>query len=220
MQHAGFVVGRGIAERNAHQEAVELGLGQKIGAFKFKGILRRHDHERLRELARLAIDGHLRLVHRFEQRRLCARRGAVDLVRHDDVGKDRPLLEDELAALLIPDRHPEHVRRQHVGGQLDARERAIEAARQAGGEHGLADAGHIFNEHVAAREQTDQQLVDRLLMAEVTGLDVRAKTFEPVHRHSLAVAVMKAMRNVMKTMNGSAKLFRKSRWLIYHIRSE
>ena len=45
---------------------------------------------------RLVLDADLLFAHRFEQRRLRARRGAVDLIGQHDVGEDRAGLEIEL----------------------------------------------------------------------------------------------------------------------------
>ena len=49
---------------------------------------------------------------------------------------------------------------QQVGRELDALEGAAERARQRLGQHRLADAGHVLDEHVALAEQRDQQQLD------------------------------------------------------------
>ena len=58
----------GVAELDAHQEAVELRLGQREGADLLRRVLRGDDEERLGQLARLALGGDLVLLHRLEQR--------------------------------------------------------------------------------------------------------------------------------------------------------
>ena len=85
-----------VAERQAQQEAVELRLGQRERALELDRVLRRQHQERPRQRARLAVDGDLALLHRLQQRRLGARRGAVDLVGQHDLGEDRPGPELEL----------------------------------------------------------------------------------------------------------------------------
>ena len=55
-----------IADANLEQEAVELGLGQRIRAFRLDRVLRRQDKERIGEL--LAADGELPFLHGFEER--------------------------------------------------------------------------------------------------------------------------------------------------------
>ncbi len=62
------------------QEAVELRLGQRIGALMLDRVLRGDDHEPAAELMGLAVDGHIALLHRLQQGGLGLRRRAVDLV--------------------------------------------------------------------------------------------------------------------------------------------
>ena len=95
----------GIAERGAKQEAVELRLGQRERALVLDRVLGREQEERVGELERHPVDGHLPLGHRLEQRRLRLRRRAVDLVDEEDVREDRARAELEVARLLVEDRH-------------------------------------------------------------------------------------------------------------------
>ena len=62
------------------------------------GILRGEHEKRLRQRMRVIVDGDLRFVHRFEQRGLRLRRGAIDFVGQHDVGEHRPGLEFEFLA--------------------------------------------------------------------------------------------------------------------------
>ena len=77
--------------------------------------------ERLRQRVRRAVDGDAALLHRLEERRLRARRRAVDLVREDDVGEQRPRAELELPGLLVEDQRAGDVGGQKVGRALDPR---------------------------------------------------------------------------------------------------
>ena len=63
-----LLVERRVTERHAHQEAVELGLGQRERPFQLDRVLGGQDEERLRERSGLAVDGDLALFHRFEER--------------------------------------------------------------------------------------------------------------------------------------------------------
>jgi hypothetical protein len=56
----------------------------------------------------------------------------------------------------------EDVARQQVGGELHPGAGDVEAAREGPREGGLADAGHVFDEHVAAGEHADEQQLDGL----------------------------------------------------------
>src|SRR4029453_6783742 len=55
-----------VADAEAQQEAVELGLRQRIGALVLDRVLRREDEERRRERVRHAFDRHLPLLHPLE----------------------------------------------------------------------------------------------------------------------------------------------------------
>jgi hypothetical protein len=72
------------------EEAVELGLGERVGALLLEGVLRRHHEEGLRERVAHTPHRHGPLLHRFEQRGLRLGRGAVDLVGQQHLREDRP----------------------------------------------------------------------------------------------------------------------------------
>ena len=96
---------------DAQQEAVELRLGQWKGALVLDRVLRREDEKRRVEEAGLAVDGHLPLGHRLEQRRLRLRHRAVDLVDEQHVREHRAGHELEVALALVVDRQARDVRR-------------------------------------------------------------------------------------------------------------
>ena len=147
----------GIAELDRHQEAVELRFGQRIGADLLDRVLRGDDEERIRQLARLAVLRDLPLLHRLEQRALRLRRRAVDLVGEHDRVEDRARMEAERLRPLVEDRHAEHVGRQEVARELDARVLEAERRRQRLRQRRLADAGDVLDQQVAAREQAGQR---------------------------------------------------------------
>src|SRR5919106_4812113 len=133
-----------ITDGQAHHEPVELRLGQWIGPFVLEWILRRDHHEGLVEQMSVPVDGHLSLLHAFEQRGLGLRGRAVDLVSEADVGEYCPRLELELAPALIPDGYAGNVGRKEVRSELDTLPRAVDRPRQRLGEHGLAHARHVL----------------------------------------------------------------------------
>ena len=70
-----------------------------------------------------------------------------------------PGAELELAGALVVDRDAGDVARQQVGRELDALEGAAGRARQALGQHRLADAGHVLDQQMpGGREPDDGQL--------------------------------------------------------------
>ena len=93
---------RGIGHQDLHQEAVELGFGQRIGAFHLDGILGGHHQEGTFELVRGSAAGDGALLHGFEQRGLRLGRGAVDFVGQHQVGENRAGLEaQQLGAAVV-----------------------------------------------------------------------------------------------------------------------
>ena len=129
------------------------------------GILRGQHHERLRQLVRVVVHGHLRFVHGFQQRRLRLRRRAIDFVRQDDVGENRSGLEIESLLDLIEDAGAHHVGGQQVRSKLDALERAVEGVRQRLRQRRLAHARHVFDQQVALGEQCHDREADDFILA-------------------------------------------------------
>ena len=146
-----------VADPQAHQEPVELRLGQRIGALELDRVLRRDHEERARERVRVRVDGDLPLLHRLEQRRLRLRRRAVDLVGEHDVGEHAARAELELVRRPVPDRHADDVGGEEVGRELDAVPRRRDRAGDRLGERRLADAGHVLDEQVALGEQAHER---------------------------------------------------------------
>ncbi|MDT4814903.1 hypothetical protein FQZ97_479210 [compost metagenome] len=162
---------RGVGEADLHvqQEAVELRLRQRVGAFLLDGVLGGHDHEQRRQVVGRATHRDLPFGHGFEQRRLHLGRRAVDLVGEHQVVEDRPLLEHEAAGFRTVDLGAGDVRRQQVGGELDAVELRLDAFGQLLDRLGLGQPRGAFHQQVAVGEEGDQQAVDELFLAENLG---------------------------------------------------
>ena len=94
-------------------------------------------------------------------------RGVVRLISSARTmfAKTGPGLNSNCLGLRVEDRDAQHVAGQQVGRELDAAELAVDAAGQRPGQDGLADAGHVFDQHVPAGEQPDQQQIDRTACA-------------------------------------------------------
>ena len=142
------------------REAVELALGQREGARAAVGVLGRDEEERLRQRVRVAVDGDLVLLHRFEQRGLGAGRGPVHLVDEDNVGEHRPGAELPLAVGRAVHRRARDIGGQQVGGALHPSETAADRRRERLGEQRLAGPGNAFDQEVAARQQGNQRQTD------------------------------------------------------------
>jgi hypothetical protein len=150
------------------QEAVELRFGQRVGALHLERVLRREHAERLLEHVRGAGDRDRALLHRLEQRALRLGRRAVDLVRQHDVREHRSRLKRErlATALVLGDHGRAHdVRRHEVGRELNARELEVHRLRQRAHEHGLAEAGHAFEQRVTPGDEASERAFDDGLLA-------------------------------------------------------
>ena len=77
------------------------------------------------------------------------------------------------AAVALEDRHADDVGRQQVAGELDALELQAQRGRERVRERGLADAGHVFDQQVAAREEAGEGEADLLFLAEDDFADLR-----------------------------------------------
>ena len=159
-----------MIDDDVEHEAIELGFGQRIGAFELDRVLRREDEERLVERVGAALDRDAVLLHRLEQRRLGFRRRAVDFVREHDVREDRPRGEHHLAAsgrrVFLNDVRAGDVRRHQVGRELDAVELQVQHLRQRRDEQRLRQARHADDEAVAADEQRLQHQLDDVGLAD------------------------------------------------------
>ena len=149
VQHeAGLHLGVGVADRRRQAEPVELALGQGIGAHLPDGVLGADHEVRAGQGPRLAVNGHLLLLHRLEEGRLGTRRRAVHLVEQDHVGEDGPRSELPGGGVGGEDGDAGDVGREQVGVSLDARQLGAERGGQRPGEHGLAHSRHVLDQEV------------------------------------------------------------------------
>ena len=118
------------------------------------------------------FDRHLPLLHRLEQRRLRLRRGAVDLVREEEVREDRARPELEVAVALVPDRRARHVRRHEVGRELDAGEAHAQNLRERARGERLREARVVLEQDVSVREEAEPDELERLPLADDRLLDL------------------------------------------------
>ncbi len=98
-----FFIARRVVHDNLEEEAIALGFGQRISAFLFDWVLSGQDEERFGQSIRLATDRDFMLLHGFEQGGLGLGWRAVDFVRQEELCKDRPALEDQLAMAGLGD---------------------------------------------------------------------------------------------------------------------
>ena len=159
----------GIEHVDLHQEAIELRFGQRIGAFLLQRVLRRQHMERARQIVALASHRHVIFLHGLQQRRLRARAGAVDLVRHQQLREDRPAHKAERAAPvggLLHDFRAQNVGGHQIGRELHAPRIEPQHRPQRLDELGFGQTRHADQQAMAARQQRDERLLHHLLLAE------------------------------------------------------
>ena len=172
-EHRRLLLGRRIAEIEADQEPVELGLGQAGTSPRGpRGSGSRSTRNGGVRSYVVPSTETLPLGHRLQERRLGPRRGPVDLVGQDDLREDRAGPELELGRLRVEDRGAGDVRRQQVGRALHPLERRPDAAGQGPREHRLGHARHVLEQDVPLGEIGDQRQDDLLPLADDDLLDV------------------------------------------------
>ena len=111
-----------IAHARRDHKPVELSLRQRIRPVELVRVLGRDDEERLGQGPRRALDCHLPLSHRLQQRALRAWGGAVDLIRQEDGREHGTWYPQKVRLPGVVDARARYVRGQQVRGELDARE--------------------------------------------------------------------------------------------------
>ena len=148
----------GVTQRDPHQKAIQLSLGQRKRALVLDRVLRRQHQKRLGKPICVIIDRNLAFLHAFEQGRLRLGGRTIDLVREDDLRHDRPRSILKLARLLAKDGNACDVTRQQVWRELDPAKARPDGTGQRLGQHGLANTRHILNQNVSlAQHRHDGQ---------------------------------------------------------------
>ena len=168
----------GIADEDLEHEAVDLCLGQRVGALGLDRVLRRHHEERRRHGVRVLSDRHLALLHHLEQRRLHLRRGAVDLVREQEVAEDGAELGVEVGRAGAEDARADEVGGDEVGRELDPLEAAAEHLRGRLDRQRLGETGDALDQEVAACEQADEDALEHPVLPRDHPLDLEQRLLE------------------------------------------
>ena len=156
----------GAAIDDLQQEAILLGLGERISAFVFDGVLRGEYGEVRGERVGFAINGDGALLHGLQQSGLRFRGSAVDFVGQQEGSKHRPAHQGELAAAQVEDVGAGDVGGHQIGSELNAREVAAQHAGQRSDQQRLRDAGHALNQCVLAGQDHDEGLVHYAVLAQ------------------------------------------------------
>jgi hypothetical protein len=156
------------------KEPIDLRFRQRVCPFEIDRVLCGEHDERARQLEAVALDGDLSLLHRLEQGCLRLGRRPVDLVGEDHVRKHRAGSQREGGVLGRQHVGAGDVRRQQVGGELDAPHGAADGSGEALHERRLRHARHSLEQHVAVRQDRDEHRVQHPPRADVHARDLAA----------------------------------------------
>ena len=141
-----------VADLNFYDEPVQLSFRKRERALIFDWVLGPDDDKWFRQDGGFSFKGDLTLLHGFEQSGLGFRRGAVDLIREDDIGKDGSSPKDEIAFRAVVNIPPSDVCGEQIWGKLDSLEVKTEGGCQAFCDQGFSQARKIFNQDMPAGE--------------------------------------------------------------------
>ena len=144
------------------EEAIQLRFRQRIGAVVLDRILRGEHEEGQGQWMRLAGDGHGFLLHRFEQRGLRLWGRAIDFIREQHVAEHWSGLElQHLGACFVrEDLRANDVRREQIGGELDALVFEVQRTCERVDQRGLAQTRHAFEQDVTTADDGGEHAVD------------------------------------------------------------
>lgn len=180
----GFGHNTGVADGEAHHEAIELCFGKRKGALVFDGVLGGEDGEGWLEFVGLAVDGDLSFGHGLEECGLCARGRTVDFVGDEYLGEDGAGPKLEFLVFLVKDGDAGYICGQEVWGALDALKGAAGPNGEGAYEHGLGDAGHVFEEDMAPGEKGRKGGPHDVGLVEDNGFGVTYKLLDDVAEFS------------------------------------
>ena len=160
-----------IRERHLdlEHEAVELGFGQRVGAFHFHGVLRGQHEKGFWHQMALAAGGHAAFLHDFEQCGLGLGRGTIDFIHQQQILEHRAffIAQSSVAFFVFTDDvRAEDVRRHQVWRTLHpARLQAHHLGKRAH-EVGFAETGNAFQQHMPTGEDGDQHIAKQFIVTD------------------------------------------------------
>ena len=173
----------GVVDVDLNQKPVKLGFGQRIGAFLFNRVLRGQHMERAAQRTVLAGDGDLAFLHRLQQRRLGARAGAVDLIRHQQLAEDRAFDEAEIAAAVsgcVQHLGPQDIGRHQVRRELNAVALQPHDGRQRVHKARLSQARQTDQQGMPAAEHGRQNQIHHLFLTDEAAVDAHLRLRQPL----------------------------------------
>ena len=167
-----------VVDQDLEHEAVDLRLGQRVGALRLDRVLGGHDQERVGHRMGRVPERDLTLLHDLEQGRLHLRGRAVDLVREQEVAEHGAELGVEAGVVGPVDARPDEVGRHEVRRELDAVERAAEDVR--GGLHRerLGQPRNALDQEMTAGQEAHEHALEHLVLARDDPPDLEQRLLE------------------------------------------
>ena len=138
-----------IAKRQPQHKPVDLRFGKRKSTLQLDWILGGDDQKWTGQLQGIAFDRNSPLFHRFEQCRLGAGSGPVDLVGNDHIAEDRSRPKSKITLTLIEKGQSGDVAGQEIGCELNPVELPAQADCQCPGHGGFTDPRYIFQQDMA-----------------------------------------------------------------------
>ena len=165
-QQAVFGGAVGVAQAEAHQKAIQLRLGQGLGAALFQRVLRGNHEKGLRQCIGFAFGADLALFHGFKQRALCLGAGAVDFIGQQHLREHRPRVKNELLLIALVNRYARQVAGHQIRRELHAGKLQPQALRQRMRQRGFAHTRHVFDQQMAVGQQAHHGIRYRFGLAQ------------------------------------------------------
>ena len=182
-----------VVDEDLEQEAVDLRLGQRVGALGLDRVLGGQHEEGPRDGVGLAAEGDLALLHDLQERGLDLGGRAVDLVGQQQVAEHRAELGGEGAGVGAPDARADEVGRHQVGRELHAAEAAAQCSGQGADGQRLGQAGHALQQHVAAGQQGDEDALEHGVLSHDDALGLVEHGLERLgHAHRVGAGLLAA----------------------------
>ena len=160
-----LVPGLGIAQAQAQGEAVQLGVGQQLGAGGPRRVLGGDDQKGGGHRAGHAVHRHPALLHGLQQGGLGAAGGPVELIGQKQVAQQRAWLVLHLPGGLVVEGKAGEVGGHHIGGELDAVIFQPQGLRKGDGHGGLAHTGDVLQQDMAPGQDGYEDLDHDLILA-------------------------------------------------------
>ena len=179
VQDFSFFGFRGIVENHLEHEPVHLRFGQRIGALLINGIFRGQHKEGGGQGHGFPAQRDLAFLHGFQQSRLHFGRGAVDFIREQKIGENRPAGRVVFSVLRTVNQRAHNISRQQVRGELDAPEAGLYRRRQRAHRKGFCQPRHAFQQHVTVGQEAHEQPVHQLVLADDDSGNFRPESLHP-----------------------------------------